>query len=66
MQREKYNTFKHQHRIIKLTQNAFVFTLIHYNVIHDRARKRPQSVAGKGLPHTWKEKNTTLLNTNTK
>ena len=64
--KEKNKTLKkHQHRIIKLTQNAFFFTLTHYNASHDSGRKRHQSVTGKGQPHTCKEKNKTLKNTNT-
>ena len=61
----KIQQLKNKQRIIKFTQNALFFTLTHYNVSHDRGRKRPQSVAGKGLPHTCKEKNTTIKNTNT-
>ena len=41
------------------------FTLKYYNASHDHGRKRPQFVAGKGHPHTCKEKNTTIKNTNT-
>ena len=61
--KEKNKTLKkHQHRIIKLTQNAFLFILTHYNASHDSGRKRHQSVTGKGQPHTCKEKNKTLKN----
>ena len=61
----KIQQLKNKQRIIKFTQNALFFTLTHYNVSHDCGRKRPQSVARKGLPHTCKEKNTTINNTNT-
>ena len=63
--KEKNTTIKKQQRIIKHPQNALFFTLKYYNVSQDCGRKRPQSVAGKGLPHTCKEKNTTIKNTNT-
>ena len=42
--KRKIQHLKHQHRIIKLTQNAFFFTLTHYNEGHDRRRKLYQSV----------------------
>ena len=44
--------------IVKLTQNAFFFTLTHYNASHDRGRKLHQSVTGKGQPitHMQREK----------
>ena len=51
---------KHQHRIIKLTQNAFFFTLTHYNTSHDCGRKMHQPVTGKGPSHTSKDKKTTI------
>ena len=55
--KEKNKTLKkHQHRIIKLTQNAFFFTLTHYNEGHDRRRKLYQSVTWIGPPNTRKEK----------
>ena len=51
--------------LIKHAQNAFFFTLTHYNASHHHGRKTPQYVAGKGPSHTCKEKNTTIKNTNT-
>ena len=56
--KRKTQHLKHQHRIIKFTQNAFVFTLIHYNASHDRGRTRHQYVTSK-----WpqREKTTILI-----
>ena len=42
--KRKIQHLKHQHRIIKLAQNAFFFTLTHYNEGHDGRRKLYQSV----------------------
>ena len=56
----KVQQLKNKKRIIKHTHDVFFFTLTHYTASHDRGRKRHQYVAGKGQPHTCKEKNTTL------
>jgi len=57
---KKYNHLKHQHSIIKFTQNAFFFTLTHYNASYHRRKKMHQSVTGTGQPYTCKEKSTTI------
>ena len=54
--KRKIQQLKNKHRTIKLTQNPFFFTLTHYYLRRDRGRKRPHSVAGKGHPHTYREK----------
>ena len=57
--KRKIQHLKHQHRIIKLTQNAFFFTLTHYDANHDRGRKNIGLLQEKSN-HTPAKRKTTI------